>query len=407
MNANPRNEIVSCIDIAMKEHGFSNIVVNLLGTNEKGEGFAADLIFAEVTGTDQDNEERKVHLAIKMGKNSANLRNSLPMRDIYERELFVYRTVLPTFHEFQLERNITETFEAYPKCYKTFLSEDSEVLVFENLKKRGFVLHHPRKPMNLQHIHLVLRNYAKLHALSLAMRDQDKKDFHELTADYTSPMKEFVISSGVFRKKERVCELLENGGRDDLVVKFEKEIGSRKEKIILDILNDVVEESVIIHGDCHNNNFLFRYEENDEENPLDVAILDWQISTLNSPAMDLSCFLYLCASGESLSRLEELLELYHSNLRDFLRQLGSDVEELFPYNILVNHWKKYTPYALALVTTFLELLFFQKQDVPEFENIQEQSDMAKFMEGNQLEDEDLYRERLISVIDHHFNFVLD
>nr|XP_023023753.1 uncharacterized protein LOC111511912 [Leptinotarsa decemlineata] len=402
-----KTEIFKCIEESKKTENLSGLKIDLTGTNEKGEGYIADFVFATVSGTDENNQLQVDHLAIKMGKRSKELREKMPaIMEMYKREELFYEKVLPTFLEFQLEKKVENPFNAVPKCLNVHSTDVLTALVFENLKKCGYSLHDKRQPMNLQHIRLVLKNYAKLHALSFALRDQEKEKFDELTSWYYSVLKKMVIGMNMSEKSDTVPKKLREAGRDDLAAKYEDQMETGRENVLLKCLDDVPKESVITHGDCHNNNFLFKYEDGDKENPVKVAILDWQVSELHSPVMDLSYFLYATASKEELAQLDVLLKYYHANLSDFMEALGSDAGKLFPYDTLVEHWKKYSVFQFRLTTGFLKLLYVDKDDAPSIEDVKGDGDMDEIFREMKLTDENLYTDRLISIVDHYFNFLL-
>ncbi|KAG5895428.1 hypothetical protein JTB14_037587 [Gonioctena quinquepunctata] len=211
----------------------------------------------------------------------------------------------------------------------------------------------------------------------------------------------------MFRAEDdKVQQCLRKGGREDLVNTYEEKLEKGEENIMIDIIDAgmEIEESVILHFDCHNNNFLFDYKEDDRENPLNVSIFDWQMSGLQSPVLDLSYFLYCTASREDLSRLDELLKFYHGHLTSFLKDLGSNVEKLFPYSTLVEHWKKYNTYAFIMAKSFVGLCLASEEDSPDFGDLKGIADvLAEFAKKY----ENLYTERLITLVDHYCSFILN
>ncbi|XP_049947836.1 uncharacterized protein LOC126456125 [Schistocerca serialis cubense] len=77
---------------------------------------------------------------------------------------------------------------------------------------------------------------------------------------------------------------------------------------------------VLTHGDCWKNNMMFKYM---NEEVSEVRLVDFQCSSVTSPASDLLYFLYSSAS-ENVHRhhMEDLLREYHSTLVGLLRRLG-------------------------------------------------------------------------------------
>lgn len=46
--------------------------------------------------------------------------------------------------------------------------------------------------------------------------------------------------------------------------------------------------------------------------------------------------------------VDKYLKIYYKSLSDFLRQLGSDPDVLFPFEVLLEHWAKHRKFGLAM-----------------------------------------------------------
>nr|XP_023020661.1 uncharacterized protein LOC111509198 [Leptinotarsa decemlineata] len=401
MDEKENQGIESWIRESMDPEKLSNMKIEIMETDKKTEGLASILVFAKVTGTDNYSNHKEIDLLIKVGRRS----NEELMRQVYRRELVFYERVIPMFRKFYSAKDMKNNFDAIPKCYKTFISGDIEAVVLENMRSREFTVLDLQSPMNLNHVRLVLENYAKFHAMSFVLQDRGSQEFNELTADQVSLMKQMVLTMGIYRNEDRGLRNLKKTGREDLVAAYEKVINRSKETIMLDIFNDVPKEAVITHGDCHIGNFLFKYEDNDPKNPVDVVIIDWQTYDLHSPVLDLSYFLYGALSSEDMPQIGELIKFYYGHLSRFLQDSGSDVERLFPYNTFVEHWEKYSIYGFIIMTSCLELYYVDRENTT-FDDLKENGDFKGILEAVNLDDETSYLERLVAVVQHHCNFKL-
>jgi thiamine kinase-like enzyme len=107
--------------------------------------------------------------------------------------------------------------------------------------------------------------------------------------------------------------------------------------------------SVILHGDAIINNILFHYPlEETEENPDKLCLIDFQMSRYGSPALDLSFFLLRYHTEEAGHNYRELLRVYHDALREFLMEMGSKADELFPFSALEEEMQKYSAFGMAM-----------------------------------------------------------
>lgn len=105
------------------------------------------------------------------------------------------------------------------------------------------------------------------------------------------------------------------------------------------------------------------------ENPTDVMQLDWQLIEVASPIYDISYFFYTVASEEALSKLDDYLKFYHSELMEHIKKLGSDPEDLYPFHVLEEEWKKYSKYGFALAFMVLKVMLVNQDEVPKMEEI--------------------------------------
>ncbi|KAJ8957797.1 hypothetical protein NQ314_006472 [Rhamnusium bicolor] len=130
--------------------------------------------------------------------------------------------------------------------------------------------------------------------------------------------------------------------------------------------------------------------------PTNVAILDWQMCYLRSPVFDISYLFYATSSRLELEKFDELLKFYYNSFSNFLKELGSNAEEIFPYSSLKEHWRKYSLFGLIIVIMAFPMVLCDKEEVISFENLQEDqkfSDMLKF----DIKEKDLYYRRLKDV----------
>ncbi|CAH1993723.1 unnamed protein product [Acanthoscelides obtectus] len=177
--------------------------------------------------------------------------------------MHIYEEVLPAFQEFQKQRNIQDKFASYPKCYKCLKLYKKDVIVLENLKAQGYELHNKLECFNLAHTRKVLQQYAKLHALSFALKDQRPDFFASLVDGSIDSLLDYLKKP---RFQQAITESCENGVK--ILMKYgDDKLADKYDKITIDgvdklkqIYEEKYDQKVINHGDCWNNNFMFRYE---------------------------------------------------------------------------------------------------------------------------------------------------
>lgn len=216
-------------------------------------------------------------------------------------------------------------FIEYPKCYRCVDIDPSECILLEDMGVRGFsIIDRYTEETTFDHVRLVLQSLAKFHAISFAVKDQQPDKFKELSSE----LKELFYRNDIPLMKEYYNKMIEDiyyifSSENDaeLLSKLKK----LREKDILDITRDCVDASlvgpgtIISHGDCWQNNTMFRYDEN--KKPIEVSLLDWQGSRYSSPVTDIVYYLFSCTTKKLRdAHYEEFLDIYHETLSAHIRK---------------------------------------------------------------------------------------
>ncbi|KAG5890659.1 hypothetical protein JTB14_034947 [Gonioctena quinquepunctata] len=385
-----RAQIVEWVKKSLSNENLKDLTITITGSSEKDEGYMGDIVFVTVQGTDEKNQKENLHLVIKHAKNNDLLRTVMPVKDVFDNEMTMYTEVIPAFKEFQLERKVDDIFDCVAKCYHSSKSGSLEFLVFENLKSLGYEQHDRKKPMNLFHCKAILEQYGKFHAISFAMRQQNKKKFDDLSSKLKDIFDSFLKNRGnktMFgTSKTYLFKLLEKNGEVLLLKKLSEILQRDSCEIMKEALTTEDPQSVIIHGDCWCNNFLFKYKGTNRSSPSKVAILDWQISMLRSPVID-------C----------QLLKFYYNSFSTHLNKLGSNPEELFSYDDLKRHWKKYSIFGLINVTAVLRVFLCDQEDAPSFGDMEKGDSFGEMLNAVPVREETLLYDRMIAVVKHYFD----
>jgi hypothetical protein len=243
------------------EENVDDFSVQILGNSEKGDGYVGDIVFVRLASA-VARPPKEYNLVLKCSKQSPALRETAPVKEAFINEIYIYNTVLPVFTQFQLEHGIDNPFDSFPRCYGKFTSDDMEVIVFENLKSVGYTLWNKKQPLTRNHIDMVMTEYSKFHAISFAMKDQQLEKFEQLSTGLTDVFKMFMDIMDIenmFRKSfDDVYDLLK-GDLDDNTLMTWKNFRNQIKYIFNDLGKEPGTKKVITHGDCWNNNFMFKH----------------------------------------------------------------------------------------------------------------------------------------------------
>ncbi|XP_072379899.1 uncharacterized protein [Diabrotica undecimpunctata] len=369
------------IDQVAKENGLSDYQVIVNAGSSKGDNFLGVINTITVKSGD-----KTLDLILKSAQTSEALRKAAPVHEIYGREIYLYNRVFEEFKKFEKEHNIKDPFNSRPKAYLCSSKNGHESLLMENLKSKGYKLWNKKNPMNPGHIKAVLKEYAKFHAISLAMKDKSPEQFSNLTSNIS---KDVFDESAAFSSDETLQQFITsvvNNGYEALADDPElTDCIKNLEGRILDIYRNEIDKEkyklVITHGDCWCNNFLFKYEDSENiEKPSSLHIIDWQISSVSSPANDVTSFFLANSPKEVLNDYKTYMKLYHDALSTQLLNFGCDPQNLFPYSMFEEHLT--TLFALGAYRCFMyvKIMVSESDEAPDLAKISEKDgDMINSM----------------------------
>lgn len=250
-------------DIAHNE-GFREYKCIAESGSNHGDNIHGVLTAITMMGNDQNSNTQTLHLMCKVSPASKQFRDSVQSWYLFKREIYMYTRLLPAFVEFQQEKGLSEadSFVAFPKVYATHVDDENEnyALIMEDMRSRNFVLWPRHEPMPLDHEKKVLETLAKLHGVSLAMKDQRPTIFAEFKTLYD--VAETQIEHGDFGSViesalEQAITVLENEDHKKILQKCKTDYRR--------LLNEcfgpeaIDRFGVINHGDCWINNILLQY----------------------------------------------------------------------------------------------------------------------------------------------------
>ncbi|XP_060533758.1 uncharacterized protein LOC132706431 [Cylas formicarius] len=338
--------IYTWLQNALRNERLQDINFLICDRNKPGDGYASDIVYVDVEATKYDGDPRRYHFAMKVTKELKGVfKDFVEGNNLFEKEACVYTKLAPAYQKLLYTYHFPP-IDFMSKCYWAKTGEDYDVLVFDNLKKAGYRLHQSDIPMDDRHIKLVLRAYARWHWLSFALRYHHKAEFKIVVDELAGYEKKVENNMERFKDVfEKFCEdqyqVLEEHGEHELLERYKEKMKNRAPGKWNEP-EPCEEECVVIHGDCWNNNFLFFYEADQIQDPSKVCLVDFQVSKLQSPARDISYFIYSTCSETGLKRFKDYIQFYYGAFARDLKALGCDPELLFPFSKFVDHWRQYS-----------------------------------------------------------------
>lgn len=238
------------------ENAIENVVdIKYRSGARAGDGYASRQIAVDVKTNDKV-FNFFVKCIIKLMPN-----DTVPIDKLYSTEINFYNIVYPAYRKFLNKRYATHVFHQVPKCYGT--SKEDGIIVLENLKPKGYTLYDRTIPMGRVHLELVLKTFAKFHAVSFAFKDQDKDTYRKLLDNSHGDVLSKIMSAEVSVQMLRT-----------IVKDFLEQLDPVKDKNILDHCENLTDKllasvssptqyvneySILTQADCWCNNVMFAY----------------------------------------------------------------------------------------------------------------------------------------------------
>ncbi|XP_022222562.2 uncharacterized protein LOC111074171, partial [Drosophila obscura] len=232
-------------------------------------------------------------------------------------EMLMYEKILP-----KLSALIDGTQQPEKLFAKTLhVDYEHDAIIFEDLAVSKHVLADRLAGFDLEHTHMALRKLAKMHAAAAVLNERqpgvltklDHGIFNRHTEGFGPFFQNMMVMGAEFADK---CPELGSYYGDKLRALVERlmEYSTR----VYDPQPD--EFNTLVHGDYWVNNVMLRY--NEEQQPLDMVLIDFQFSSWSSPAVDLHYFFNTSLQKQiRFEQQDALIQFYHKVLVDTLKDL--------------------------------------------------------------------------------------
>lgn len=235
--------------------------IEIEAASAKGDNYIGLLYRALVRG-------KNFKVIMKFPPQNAMRREQFMARSCFVRESEFYDAVYPLFKNFQEQKGINvakEGFHEIPRCYQTLIEEPHEALFMEDLKASKFEMFDRQKDTTAEHVNLVMSALGKFHAISLAIKDQQP----ELLECYKGMTDIFLqrdeeakanMKAWFDAMKKQALDAVEQ--LEDLKKILENVLQKDFFSLIEGCVDGPPAEpyAIITHGDCWNNNIMFRNE---------------------------------------------------------------------------------------------------------------------------------------------------
>ena len=185
---------------------------------------------------------------------------------VFKKESGFYTKILPQLNQ-ELER-LGEVRLRTPIHYHSVDKDGEQVIYLEDMRPKGYRMLNRKIGMDKAHTSLILKELGRLHAVSqIFLSSQElygdavEEKFPILEDMFKALMKDKKLNVVQFftRAIENSAEIADRNAGYEYVGKYLRSLNENFEEIFTSLLQPSKNFAVICHGDCWNNNFLYRY----------------------------------------------------------------------------------------------------------------------------------------------------
>ncbi|XP_011197098.1 uncharacterized protein LOC105221662 isoform X1 [Zeugodacus cucurbitae] len=348
----------------------------------RGDNYTATIYRTHLTGQRQSSPDGKKqkwekNLICKRMPENAQLREAYKSDKLFRNEVLFYTEILPELVRFQ-EAKTSHVFGATPKC---FYARD-DILIMEDLRVRNFQMTDRQKGLTLDETHLVLKEVAQFHALSLAYKFENPDHFDRLRELITEGL---FCSSNANWYKNYYERLTKDAIKmvSDILPEDSKYLEALKKfagcstffSQMVHLVSAESTLSAICHGDCWVNNFLYRYEytgtNTEQKRAVDVCLVDFQLIRYSSIALDIANLLFCCTTKAMRDEhLSGFIKLYTSEVFGWLKLLCTKIPEFCDSaekfsKLFRDELKEYGRFALGLAMDIIPMSTCSSEHAPD------------------------------------------
>jgi hypothetical protein len=226
---------------------------------------------------DDSSEVKSFHLIAKMYPPGEMHQKMVRSMRVFEREMHVYG---PLLNQIAVNQKI-HTEKVLPQMAKFYFAEtglDASVIVMEDLRHIGFTLNSRKIGMTKEMLKQGLKAQASLHASTFHMKQTiPVENFFVPNGNIISEPFPPTFSNFFVQVFQNLIDFARKNGREDLALKVEdyvKKVGVPFNRM-MELAGPRGHMTTFCHGDCWNNNYMIRFDANDQV--VEAKMVDLQI----------------------------------------------------------------------------------------------------------------------------------
>lgn len=282
-----------------------------------GEQFASVIYRAQMVYSTSSSAENSLSVVIKTTPSGGAKEEFAQTSPLFQIELDMFNGPLKDI------KNLLESVGDFQNIFPRLIYHEyrpRQVIVLEDLGVDGYEKI-TQQLENFEHSKMVFKRLAKYHAASFFLINERKADFSRFNFSIFHIDDAVIREKFIFESYDSFTKVLTSWEGYE---HYAEKLKNFREKLI-EMGKELYEPcasgyNVLNHGDFHIKNLLFKRSGSDIE---DFYMMDFQVSVLASPCVDLYYAFYNSISDENrMARRDEIIHIYHTEFVDNLKKFG-------------------------------------------------------------------------------------
>ncbi|XP_016968343.1 uncharacterized protein LOC108036594 [Drosophila biarmipes] len=282
---------------------------------------------------------------------------AVQFRALFSNEINFYTEILPEI------QSLAGGKFAAPKYYYSELNQNSAVAILEDFAEHGWRVAKDRVGLSLEHALIAVAYLGRFHGFAYALKHTNPQKFSKLT----DSLKESRYASDVIHAEWKLTIKTSIARAAKAVATFQPQI----DKEFVEKLSFLIADytlygrqrvapreplATLCHGDYVRNNVAYKYD--DQEQPQEIMMFDYQTMRISSPMIDLSVFLAVSTYADvRYNNFDAIFHEYCSALYDSYRKHAKqEVPESMSRAELLKEYVRFLPYSVSISASFLMTL---------------------------------------------------
>jgi len=318
---------------------------------EFNDTFASIMHYVTLKYKNRDGKDAELAMLLKKAKQTeAEIRQIFKLERQFHNEILFYQ-------------KYTRPADNFPRCFYINEQPLNEIIVLENVCKSGYRSCPHMYDPPLEFTFAAVRELARFHGRGYVMKELHPEKFSDILGQIQRIRyyPECMIRPYLKIMAPQAVDYLRRQDYDSVFCdKMEALFANAFEDLVMKLVQPLEPLSTLCHGDFLISNMLFKPENSGKYRAM---IIDMGLIMLATPVVDLSTFLCLHCTSETLRKsFPEIMWAYHDVLREYLQEAGIWDADKYSYDVFLENYVQGGFFGFLIASFFSAIIMGRCSD---------------------------------------------